>query len=153
MNRLEQHARAEFRAMNWTDNTGRFVDNTQKEVCDQVLKLLEVFNEQHHSGSSAADLFNKLVRFEPIGPLTGEDWEWTIVSDLKNGLLWQNKRCSHVFKDAEGAYDIDGVVFYTWEKDKSGNKYKAYFTCRKSRVPVTFPYTPKKEYKEWGDKS
>ena len=88
--------------------------------------------------------------FEPLVPLTGEDWEWVDVSDLSGRTLYQNKRCSHVFKDDNGAYDMHGIVWYEWYTDEeTGEKYKSTFTSRESRVPVTFPYTPKTEYKEW----
>jgi hypothetical protein len=54
-----------------------------------------------------------------------------------------------VFKDNTGAYDGEGIVFYDWYTDKeTGEKFKSYFTSRESRVSVTFPYTPEKEYKE-----
>ena len=99
------------------------------------------------------NLFEKLAKFEPIGPLTGEDWEWCDVSEYggrENGPLFQNKRCGHVFKDSSGAYDSEGIVWYDWRTDeKTGEKYKSHFTSRESRVTVTFPYIPKREYKEW----
>ena len=124
----------------------------QQAICEHVLKLLEVFADEGHSGSSAPyaiDLFKKLAMFEPIVPLTGEDWEWTEVTS--GGF--QNKRCSRVFKQADRfngqAYDIDAIVFYDWYTDeKTGEKYKSHYTCRESVVPITFPYTPKTEYKE-----
>jgi hypothetical protein len=76
--------------------------------------------------------------FEPIAPLTGEDWEW---NDTGHGTF-QNKRASHVFKDYDGnTYDIEGKVFWEWSGTKE-EPYKSYYTCRDSRVPVTFPYTP-----------
>ena len=56
--------------------------------------------------------------------------------------------CSHVFKDKEGSYDIDGKVFYDWYTGDDGEKYKSYYTCKESRVKVEFPYTPKTEYVE-----
>jgi hypothetical protein len=86
--------------------------------------------------------------FEPIVPLTGEDWEWVNVAEQNGGPLWQNKRCSHVFKDNDGAYDINGIVFYDWYVNEKGEIRKSYFTGQGSRVPVTFPYVPKSEYRE-----
>ena len=156
MNNYEKHAWIEFRAAGWIDENNKFNDEMQELICKHVLKLLEVFDEEGHSGSSAPyaiNLFEKLAKFEPVAPLTGEDWEWTDVSKYggrNNGILYQNKRCGHVFKDDDGAYDMDGVIFWEWFTDKeTGEKFKSYFTGRESRVPVTFPYTPKREYKEW----
>lgn len=155
MSNLEFHARNEFRAAGWVDENGKFKDEMQEMICNHVLKLLEVFSDEGHSGSSAPyaiNLFSTLAKFEPIAPLTGEDWEWNDVSEFggrDGGPLYQNKRCSHVFKDNTGAYDIDGIVFWEWYTDpETGEKSKSYFTSRGSRVPVTFPYTPKIEYRE-----
>jgi len=155
MNNYEKHAWIEFRAAGWIDENNKFNDEMQELICKHVLKLLEVFDGEGHSGSSAPyaiNLFEKLAKFEPVAPLTGEDWEWTNVSEYggrNNGILYQNKRCGHVFKDDDGAYDMDGVIFWEWFTDKeTGEKFKSYFTSRESRVSVTFPYTPKREYRE-----
>ena len=145
----------EFRAAGWVDADGEYCDEMQGMICDHVLKLLDVFADEGHSGSSApyaVNVFKKLAMFEPIVPLTGEDWEWT---ELDYGVdpKWQNKRCSRVFKDANGdAYDIDGIVFYEWFEDENHERHKSHFTGKESRVYVTFPYTPTTEYKEWVEK-
>lgn len=160
MSNLHHHARAEFRAAGWTDEVGNYKDEMQQAICEHVLKLLDVFADEGHSGSSAPyaiNVFKKLAMFEPLVPLTGEDWEWHEVSD---GVL-QNLRCSRVFKQADRfngqAYDIDGIVFYDWyerplDPDEPGypGTYhgKSHYTSRESMVPITFPYTPTTEYKE-----
>lgn len=138
---LLSHAQTEFRAAGWTDEQGKFNDEMQEAICNNVLELLKVFSEQGHSGSSASYLFNmlkKLMMFEPLVPLTGEDWEWTEVGEG----VFQNKRCSHVFKQADRfngqAYDLNGKVFC----EPNGSC----FTSSDSCVPITFPYTPKTEY-------
>lgn len=151
MSNLRNHAMMEFKAAGWTDENGKFNDEMQEMICNHVLKLLDVFDDEGHSGSSApyaVDLFKKLAMFQPVVPLTGEDWEWT---EVRTGVF-QNKRCSHVFKDPDRfngqAYDIDAIVFYDFYTDEEGKKHKSYFTNSDSFVPITFPYTPKREYKE-----
>ena len=141
----------EFRAAGWCDENGKFDDEMQEAICKHVLELLKVFSDEGHSGSSAPyaiNVFKTLAMFEPLVPLTGEDWEWTEVHDG----AFQNKRCSHVFKQADRfdgqAYDINAVIFYDWYTDEDGEKRKSYFTSKESCVPITFPYTPTKEYKE-----
>ncbi len=154
MNNYEKHAMLEFRAASWTDEHGKFKDKMQEAICKHVLELLDVFHGEGHSGTTAPytiDLFKKLAMFEPVAPLTGEDWEWADVSEncgSNGGPLYQNKRCGHVFKDDTGAYDIDGIIFYDWYTNEKGEKRKSYFTGQGSRVPVTFPYVPKSEYRE-----
>ena len=151
----KDHAMMEFRAAGWTDGDGKFNDEMQESICNHVLTLLEVFGEEGHSGSSAPyaiDLFKTLAMFEPVVPLTGEDWEWNCVSDNRtDGVeVYQNKRCSHVFKQSDRfdgqAYDINSRVFYEWFVDENGERHKSYYTCGESHVPITFPYTPTREY-------
>jgi hypothetical protein len=155
MSNLKHHALMEFRAAGWVDDKGEYCDEMQGMICDHVLKLLDVFADEGHSGSSApyaVNLFKTLAMFEPIIPLTGEDWEWTLL-DYGVDPKWQNKRCSRVFKDADGrAYDIDGIVFYDWFEDENHERHKSHFTGKESRVYITFPYTPKTEYREWVEK-
>jgi len=152
MSNLHAHALMEFKAAGWLDGTGAYRDEMQAAICGHVLTLLKVFADEGHSGSTApyaVNMFKKLAMFEPLVPLTGEDWEWHEASEG----VFQNKRCSRVFKQADRfngqAYDIDGRVFYEWYTDKeTGEKYKSHYTSRDSLVPVTFPYTPSTEYVE-----
>lgn len=113
-------------------------DEMQDAIERHILKMVRTFSDEGHSGSSASytiGILQKLLRFEPLTPLTGEDEEWNEVGDGH----WQNRRCGHVFKGADGiAYDIDGRVF----TDPDGCSY----TGRESRVTVTFPYVPHTEY-------
>jgi len=148
------HAEAEFKAVGWTDENGVFKDEMQELLCNSILELLEVFAKEGHSGSSAPyaiNLFSKLAKFEPIGPITGEDWEW---NEASSGVF-QNKRCSHVFKDPARfngqAYDLDAVVFYDTHVGDDGEEFKTYFTGKDSSQPITFPYVPKTEYRPSAD--
>ena len=117
-----------------------------------ILHMIEEFSKEGHSGFSASyaiQSLEKLLRYEPLSPLTGEDWEWFDVAEQNGSTLWQNARCSHVFKDENGAYDINGKVFWEWYTDpETGEKHKSHFTSADSRVPVTFPYTPNTVYEE-----
>ncbi len=112
---------------------------SNRAMREHILKMIEVFSDEGHSGFSAsyaAAILEKLLRFQPISPLTGEDSEWNLISELEK--LYQNKRCSHVFKSNGKAYDLNGKVFI----QENGSAY----TSADSRVDVTFPYTPKTEY-------
>mgnify|MGYP003704962879 CR=1 FL=1 len=142
MNNFEKHAIEEFKAVGWVNADGHYKDDMQGMICENVLQLLNVFSEQGHSGSSAAyalKMFERLVEFKCIGPLTGADSEW---ADTGHDV-YQNKRCSSVFKDKKTGecYDIDGKVFWEWYIDEeTGEHRKSYFTSRDSKIPVTFPY-------------
>ena len=117
-------------------------------LTDAVLELVELFGRQGHSGMSASmttSLVEKLMRFEPLTPLTGADDEWNDVSEnssKERGTVFKNRRCSHVFKDDNGPYDINGRVF----REPDGSCY----TGSGSNVPVVFPYVPKVEYVDVG---
>jgi hypothetical protein len=117
-------------------------DEMQTAMRDHLIRMGQLFAAEGHSGFSAAyatSCLNKLLRFEPLGPLTGEDSEWMEVYREDDGTpVYQNLRCSHVFKQGDRAYDINGRVF----REPSGSCY----ISSDSRVDVTFPYTPTTEY-------
>lgn len=122
------------------DRAGLFDDSSDYggALGDAVIDLIQVFSDQGHSGFSAGmvtQLFERLARYQPITPLTGDPDEWNEVGDG----IWQNRRCPSVFKThKDGAYKIDGRVF----REPSGVCY----TNSDSHVPITFPYTPVTEY-------
>lgn len=134
MSNLVKHAEVEMKVAGLYDEDAGYGGM----MPEAVMELVKVFSEQGHSGFSAnlcLSIFNKVARFEPLAPLTGEDDEWREVEDG----LWQNKRCSHVFRGSDGrAYDIHGRTF----REPNG----ACYTGPGSRVYVEFPYTPTTEY-------
>jgi hypothetical protein len=157
MSNYDSHAWNEFRAAGWVDEGNNFKDEMQKAICHHVLALLAVFENEGHSGTSAPytiNLFKKLAMFEPLAPLTGEDWEWTEICDERtNGVsVFQNKRFSSVFKQSDRfdgkPYWLDGRVFWEWYKDEDGNMSKIYFTGRDSPVTIEFPWV-KPEHPEY----
>ena len=121
----------------------------QEAICKNILKMLDVFIDEGHTGTTApytVNMFSKLAMFEPLVPLTGEDWEWNEASPG----VFQNIRCSHVFKQADRfggqAYDIDGKVFWSWhETEEFGAMTKDFYSNSDCFTPITFPYTPKRE--------
>jgi len=116
-------------------------DEMNRLMHDDIIEIVKKFSDQGHSGFSAGyalSLLSKLLAYEPLTPLTGDDGEWNEVGQS----TWQNKRCSHVFKDGKRAYDINGKIFYP------KGKRDAAYTNKESHVTITFPYTPKREYVE-----
>ena len=109
-----------------------------------ILHMMQEFANEGHSGFSASyaiSILTRLMDFKPLSPLTGEDDEWMEVSEHMGRKCYQNRRRSSIFKDEEGVHDSDGKVFWEWYRDDNGEPFKSYYTCRDSRVPVTFPYT------------
>lgn len=118
-------------------------DEMNDAMCEHILKMVNVFAEEGHSGFSAEyaiSILQKLLRFEPLSPLTGEDDEWNEVGEEYGNSIYQNKRLSRVFKESKDgqAYDIYGKVFV----EPNGASY----TSRDSRVYIEFPYVPHTEY-------
>ncbi len=117
----------------------RELTDSDSEWREHVLDVVCQFSLYGHSGGSAPptiETLRSLLLYAPLGPLTGEDDEWN-ESSLTPGTQ-QNRRCSHVFKGADGAYDIQGKIF----RESDGCTYTSF----ESHVAVTFPYTPKSEY-------
>jgi len=128
-------------------------DDPDKWIQENVLELLEVFANQGHSGSSAPyviHLFSKLANHDPISPIMCTDDEWTDVGMLGNDDIFQNKRCSAVFKQG-----VDGKPYYldaiVW-KNQNGNSYTGNNCMNskhekiKSSQNIKIPFTPKTFY-------
>ena len=142
MSNMLKWAEAELKLAGYDINDPE--DGPNRWLAEGTLELLKVFSEQDHSGMSApyaVALFEKLASWKPIAPLTGKSDEWMEVS----ADVWQNKRCSTVFKDEDGRpYWMDGRVFWEWYSSPDideGKPYKSYYTGRESRVFIEFPWT------------
>ena len=149
MSNLLEFAKRELDAIGMGENTS---DEMNKSMRKHLLFMVEEFSKGGHSGFSASyaiGVLEKLLKFTPLSPLTGEDSEWVDVSKESGYPLYQNNRCFSVFKsDSHGAYDTNGIVFYEFLEDETGRKYKDHFTSKDSRVYITFPYTPQTLYQE-----
>lgn len=121
-------------------------EGLQSLMDKNILEIVKIFGEQGHSGFSASyalSVLERLLRFKPISPLTGEDDEWY---EAGSGSL-QNKRCSSVFKRPDGTcHDIDAIIV-------SDNGGITWFSSGRFRKEVTFPYEvplhPEKVYIEY----
>lgn len=88
------------------------------------LKILKVFFDEFDSGGAvhfSVPILRRLLNGQPLTPITGEADEWMYVGDMGDDPVWQNVRCSSVFKGKDGrAYDINVA----------------------GRPTITFPYDP-----------
>lgn len=135
---MKEHFKSECDLIGWNDPT-KYEEQDDYEVQQQIITcvndVLTVIEEQGHSGHSFPYFFNlleKAANFKPLTPLTGEDSEWNEVGNN----IFQNNRCSNVFKRDGKAYNMEGYVF----REPSG----ACFTSKESPKDVSFPYTPEK---------
>ena len=108
----------------------------QTVMNNDILNIIELFSNQGHSGFSASyalNILTRLLKFNPIAPLTGEDDEW-VKLDYNDDTMYQNKRCSGVFKNSNNqAYYIDGKVF-------SNDNGHTWYTNKDSRIFIEFPF-------------
>lgn len=150
MSMLVEHAKRELNLIGLVDDESG--DEMNISMRRHVLHMVSEFSKEGHSGMSAdytINLLIQLLKFQPLTALTGNDDEWEDRTEQNGGLpMFQNKRCSRVFKDSTGAFDISGIVFWRMAVDENGNDYKDHFTTADSKVAITFPYLPKTQYAE-----
>lgn len=134
-------------------------DTMQQIAIKDILELIDVFSKQGHSGMSAPyvlSYFDRLVRFKPLGPLTGEDDEWIPRGrgKTKGPRTYQNRRLYSLFKSVydDGRVEYDDIESYEcvdvndengipYHSGGSGAIFKEFF-------PIEFPYTPpEKKYR------
>lgn len=124
---FESHARREL-------GVGAVPDDYQRNLLD----IGHVFGLYGHSGFSAPigiATMEALLKYKPLGPLTGENEEWMHVGDN----MYQNRRCSNVFMEALPGlkaryYVSDHYVF----EDPAGNRFIGFG----SQKYISFPYSP-----------
>lgn len=132
-------------------------DPLQQLANKDILELIKVFSEQGHSGMSAPyvlSYFDRLVRFKPLGPLTGEDDEWIPRgrSETNGPRTYQNRRLYSLFKSVydDGHVEYDDVEAY---ECMNVNEHIPYFGGGSGKIfreffPIKFPYTPpEKKYR------
>lgn len=80
-----------------------------------VLGMVQAFASYGHSGGSAEmalEVFDRVVRFQPLGPITNNPEEWMLVTygvDEGDPPLYQSRRQSSLFSNDGGKtyYDIN----------------------------------------------
>ena len=89
---------------------------------NEIIQLCDKFGKSGQSGGSApytaaviTAALEKLLLYENISPITGEDNEWTDVSHYMGGITYQNNRVSSIFKDSDNqAYYLNAII---WQGD------------------------------------
>lgn len=116
------------------------------KIGDAVYKLIELFSSQGHSnmsGQITLSIFNKVVNWEPLSPITGEKDEW-METDFS---ILQNKRLLSLFEKTVGKpYYTQAIVW----REKVGDEIHE-FTGTVEDVSShgyvkQFPFTPKTFY-------
>lgn len=141
MSNLLKHAERELKFIGYD---GKDEYNNMAKAA--IMELLTTFANQGHSGFSAnyiVNLFNKLAKYETLSPLKGNDDEWNDVSDMSGDrkTLFQNNRDGRVFKNDDGAFFTEAIIW-----TESGES--SYTNKDSNRYIKSFPFTPKTFYVE-----
>ena len=139
MSNLLKHAERELKFIGYD---GKDEYNNMAKAA--IMELLTTFANQGHSGFSAnyiVNLFNKLAKYETLSPLKGNDDEWGDVSDMSGDrkTLFQNNRDGRVFKNDDGAFFTEAIIW-----TESGES--SYTNKDSNRYIKSFPFTPKTFY-------
>jgi hypothetical protein len=118
-------------------------EGPNKWIVENLFELLNVFEKQGHTGSSAPyciNMFAKLAAFEPLSPITGKDDEW---NECSKGT-YQNRRSSAVFKQGKKGkpYYLDAIVWRT----QTGSAFTGTVEGERSRQFIKLPFVPKTFY-------
>lgn len=99
MSNLVEHARRELELLGQTDEDPAF-------AASLVAAVAAFASYDGHSGgsaSAAADMLSRLLRYEPLTPVTSDPDEWEDRSEISGTPLWQNRRDSRTFSTDGGA--------------------------------------------------
>ena len=150
MSNLVEHAKRELELAGFYQDDE---DRLNKMLRDNVIELIEVFSKQGHSGMSApivSRIFYKLANYQTLQPITGEDDEWNDIGQEMGINIYQNKRCSALFKKGKDgrAYYLDAIMWHDVETDTTFTRnvtlrYDNRIIEIGSTHYVRFPFTPK----------
>lgn len=132
-------------------------DYITKNFYELKNKMDEIFNPAKPENWS---LLHKILKGDPLTPLTGNPEEWTDISRMmwvREGVRqYQNKRCSSVFKDVFEKDNIE-IAYYLKEKAFSDNGGATWWTkggqpYNQIKFPFEIPQTKLiYTYEPWED--
>ena len=94
MSNLVEHARRELKLI-----------GEDPETTEGLCRVVQAFVDMGHSGGSASvaiPMLERLLRRQPLAPLTYAPDEWEDRSEITGSPLWQNRRDSTVFSTDGG---------------------------------------------------
>ncbi len=124
----------------------------------EILALCEAFGNSGQSGGSApyvasaiSESIRKLCLKEPICDITGHESEWVDVSEMMDRKLWQNLRCSALFKEENNKCNYINAIVWQGEEEYDTFTGRVYiddenFELISSSQNVKLPFKPKTFY-------
>lgn len=142
---LVEKARLELELCGYNTDPAKVVDGDPfSGMGIAIMKTVETFFAEGWSGMvapSAAHIVHELLMGNPLKPITGEDSEWDKFEWDDSGFL-QNKRCFHIFKQGDKAYNSRARIFVEIVEGEDGKPYPLSFSNGYSAEYIEFPYTP-----------
>ena len=153
MTNTQEHAKRELDILDRTVK-GAIVTPFTKEIlalCEAVGNSGQSGGSNPYTASAISQAIKKLLTFETLAPLTGEDTEWNRLNDdeLAEEMLYQNNRDSRVFKGKDNkAYFIDAIIFDgdLGGRFSGGIELSNGDTVGSGQYIKEFPFTPKTFY-------
>lgn len=110
----------------------------QKVLNETILNLVKVYEEYKYEGYSKTliiNTVNRLFKYKPLTPLTGEEDEWEEEdTKLETAGTVINKRCPTVVKTVNGeAFDLESKIY----SSDGGNTWYFDYNTEES---ISFPY-------------
>lgn len=105
--------------MTLTEHARRELDivGEDEDVKAGLLKVVEAFADMGHSGASAhfcANAIDRLLRYQPLAPLTNSVDEWQHIAEEIGGPdLWQSRRNPEAF-----SHDAGHTYYLLSERDR-----------------------------------
>lgn len=154
MSNIRKYAENEFEILK-KSNPDALIIEFEKEILD----ICDAFSESGQSGGSApytasaiSSAIKKLLLFEPLTKITGDDSEW-LLSPLSdpNEPTYQNSRCFGLFKDSDGKPTYSSAI--VWKGAGAYDTFTGHvyiddikFQRISSSQYAKFPFTPKTFY-------
>lgn len=115
MSNLVNHAEREMKLAGLYDSGADYGGM----IPEAVMKLVKIHAAEGHSGGSHSlvlEIFNRVINFKRLSPLTPDPSEWNDVSAASGRPLWQSARQSSVFSQDGGKthYDIEDPEKKNW---------------------------------------
>ncbi len=124
-----------------------------EEFIPEIIALVDKFGKSGQSGGSAgytagaiSSVVKKLCMHEPISPITGDDDEWNRCEDMGNEPIWQNRRCSALFKNKDNICTYSDAIIWKTQTGSAWSgtaRFENGEKIRSTQEVKSFPFEPK----------
>ena len=132
---LVDYAKKELNNLHDKVENKEMLEHIEPLLLDTLTKLSNIENTSYIM--AYINIFNNLIKYSPLTPLTGDEDEWGEIKQSGFIKYQQNKRCARVFRNNannDEVYIVDGTLF-------SDNGGETWFQCKESKFRIKeFPF-------------